>query len=137
MGGLRSQNKGKRGEREVIKILQPVLDVVYPEGESPLLQRNTLQSDRGGFDIVGLEWLGLEVKHQESYNLNKWWEQTVQQVAKHQEPVLFYRKNNVKWRVRMLGYLSTDYADLQVLVDVSVEDFLEYFKSRVEEELGV
>src|SRR5438045_4158293 len=78
MGGLMSRNKGKRAERQVIDLLQPIVDHCYKEaGLKPLLlQRNTVQSDQGGFDIIGLEWLALEVKHQEILNVDAWWQQT-------------------------------------------------------------
>lgn len=136
MGGRHSLNKGKRAEREVIKLLQPVITRFYDERnwEPPILQRNTLQSDRGGYDIVGLEWLALEVKHQQQLNLNGWWEQTLEQARQDQEPVLFYRKNNAAWRVRMYGFLSTDHNAVESLVDVAVDDFLRYFEMRLEEE---
>lgn len=138
MAGVMSRNKGKRAEREVIKIIQPVVEQVYKHVgmEPPRLQRNTLQSDVGGFDIVGLEWLALEVKHQQQFSLTPWWAQTVRQANGSQEPVLFYRKNNVPWRVRMYGYLSTDHNAHRSVVDISPEDFCAYLAMRLYEELN-
>lgn len=108
MGGKSSLNKGKRGEREVVKLLQPIVDKVYSAypmlGDAPAIQRNTLQSDKGGFDLVGLDWLAPEVKFQESFNLSGWWAQTERQAATHQTPVLIYRRSRVSWRVRIKMY---------------------------------
>ena len=78
--GSMARSKGQRGEREIVALLQAVVNEVYTAYnrkvistteselvqyrtlEVPLLQRNTIQSDRGGYDIVGLDWLAPEVK---------------------------------------------------------------------------
>jgi hypothetical protein len=75
--GLMGLNKGKRAEREIVGLLQPVVNAVYAAAgiTPPLLQRNTLQSDRGGYDIVGLDWFAPEVKRCETLSLRTWWEQ--------------------------------------------------------------
>lgn len=93
-------NKGKSGEREAIKLIQPLVDEIYNEHglEPPRLQRNTLQSDNGGYDIVGLPWLALEVKRQETLAIPQWWRQTIKQSKPWQLPVLMFRQNNKKWR---------------------------------------
>ena len=77
MSGGFSREKGKRAEREVVKLLQPVVTKVYQEAgkEIPLLERNLMQSHKGGHDIVGLEWMALEVKHHETLQISQWWEQ--------------------------------------------------------------
>lgn len=139
MSGLTSRNKGKRGEREIVHLLQPVIDEVYASSgiQIPILQRNTIQSDRGGFDIVGLDWLAIEVKHQEQNNVNGWWKQTVQQAGKKM-PVLFYRRNNAAWRVRTTGVIhhtTCNAAYACCVVDIAVDDFLIYFRNRLLEEL--
>lgn len=141
MSGLLSRNKGKRSEREVVHLLQPVIDEVYASrGISiPILQRNTIQSDRGGFDIVGLDWLAIEVKHQEANNVNGWWTQTVQQAGKKM-PVLFYRRNHAPWRVRttaVIHHTTCNGAFACCVADISVEDFLAYFKNRLIQETAV
>lgn len=93
MGGLRSRNKGKRGEQEVVRLLQPIVDSVYARRglEVPRLQRNQLQSDGGGFDVVGLEWLALEIKHHTKAHVAMWWKQTISQAKKGQVPLLLWR----------------------------------------------
>lgn len=138
MGGTKSQNKGKRGEREVIQMLQPVVNNVFElfGEEPPKLQRNTLQADDGGCDIHGLEWMALEVKYQEGQSIGAWWAQAVRQAGKTKTPILFYRRNNMPWKVRMLGMLGTPSAGLTVPVTVDLEAFLAWFRIKLTQELS-
>jgi len=131
-----AQSKGARAERAAIDLLQPIVDKIYrhagyKEELIPTLQRNTLQSDKGGFDVVGLNWLALEIKHQETLHLDHWWVQCIEQSKSIREPVLMYKQNRVKWRVRMLGRLPIGDQFTQAVVDISLDHFLEYFESRV------
>lgn len=146
MGGLKSRNKGKVGEREVVHLLQPAVDEVYAyvkaqlglvEIEVPKLQRNQMQSHGGGFDIVGLHWLALEVKYHAVLKLPEWWKQTVEQAGKGQLPVLIYRRNGDKWRVRMMAFLCTPEmgTGIKAPVDVPIENFIVHFKSILYNEL--
>jgi hypothetical protein len=132
-----SRNKGKRGEREVVKLLQPVVDEVYAEFEMepPLIERNLMQSNRGGYDLVGLQWVGLEVKLQEQENLSGWWKQCKDQCSENQEPVLFYRRNRVAWKVQMFGFLVAGEQRVRAPVVISVEAFLAYLRIRLRKEL--
>ena len=105
MGGF-SRSKGKRAEGEVRILLQAVVNRVWrsmgraPDDDSrPRLQRNTLQSDAGGVDIVGLEFIALEVKFREALSVPSWWKQTVAQCKPHQTAVLFYRKSRQPWTI--------------------------------------
>lgn len=139
---LHSLNKGKRAEREVISILQPIVDTIYRQADMrpPKLQRNTIQADDGGCDLVGLEWLALEVKHQETFHLPAWWQQTVVQAyrgGKQRIPVLWYKRNNVAWRIRMPGIAGSqsDNSWAPAVVDISLDDFLQYFDAKLRSEL--
>lgn len=137
MAGLMSRNKGKRAEREVIKLLQPVVNEVYRSLglEPPVLERNLMQAHKGGCDLVGLDWLALEVKHQEQQQVASWWEQCKRQAEPGREPVLFYRKNNVKWKVRMFGHLIAGSQRVRCPVDITPEAFLAYLRIRLLKEL--
>jgi len=133
-----SRNKGKRGEREIITLLQPLVDQVYEANEldAPVLKRNTLQSDGGGFDIVGLDWIALEVKYHETFQVEKWWEQCMRQAGPGQMPVLVYRRNGMRtWLVRMLGFVGEPSCGHTVPVSVRWEDFLLWFRTRLAKEL--
>lgn len=141
MTGRMSRNKGRRGEREIIDLLQPVVNEVY-EGNGrnpPKLKRNSMQSDGGGSDIAGLPWLALEIKYQEKTDsphvLASWWAQTLEQAEGERDPVLFYRRNGAKWRVQMYGMLSASGMCFTVPVLISPADFLRWFRVRLNEEL--
>jgi len=141
-----AQNKGARAERQAIELLTPVVIEVYESFglEQPRLQRNTMQADGGGSDIAGLEWMALEIKHQETLHINQWWEQCVGQAKLRivngkevrQEPVLMYKQNNVKWRVMMYGLLRTGgEQNIRCPVDITLESFLLYFRHKLIKEL--
>jgi len=136
--GRMARNKGKRGEREIIDMLQPIVDEVRKElGLRELkLKRNTLQSDSGGSDVAGLPWLALECKLHATLAPHKWWEQCVAQAEEGQEPVLTYRKDRMDWRVRMWGQVhGGDLHRLGMVVDIAMEDFLRWFRWRLVHEL--
>lgn len=99
-------NKGKRGEKEVIAILNPVIIRVFgADGESfgQRLERNYDKSRNGSHDIIGtgLEEIALEVKRHENPNVPAFWRQAVDQGVKTgKHPVLWWRKNRGPWTVR-------------------------------------
>lgn len=157
MGSFAKQ-KGKRGEREAVKVLQPAIDEVWkwlygkadynPEMDAaqtigmsmmkwdmrPQLFRNQNQSFEGGYDIDGLEWMALEIKRCETLNLNKWWEQTMRQEGAGQTGVLMYRQSRKPWRIQMMGRIVYDNQSMEYVntrVDITLEDFLSWFKSRL------
>ena len=132
---INARSKGQRGEREIIDLLQPHVNEVsiYNQMDPPLLQRNTLQSDQGGFDIVGLPMLAIEVKRVESDTpgaLASWWAQAVKQSTPTAEPILIYRMNARPWLVRMYVRLKLpNGAFYKVPGVVSMDAFIFYMKS--------
>lgn len=137
MGGLMSRNKGKRAERDVLEIMQTVLDEVYHAHgrEAPKLKRNTLQSDSGGDDIHGLDWMAPEVKHQETFQLNSWWDQCLRQAGTTKEPVLFYRRNRVPWAVRLRLRAHVADCEMTVTATVDIDTFIVWFRLKLMERL--
>lgn len=138
-GGF-ARAKGQRGERDAIKTLQPIVDKVYLEmgyaGENlPVLERNQMQSARGGHDIIGLDWLALEIKHQETLSINTWWSQAQRQAKGNQIPVLMYRQNRIKWRVVMNGYIPAGEKRIKCPVDITLEAFLLWLEYQLKAEL--
>jgi hypothetical protein len=133
MSGLKSRRKGRLGEREIIDLLQPIVDEVYSTVDipAPKLQRNSLQSDGGGCDIVGLDWIAPEVKRCETLGVSKWWLQCVRQAGTTKEPVLFYRQNSGAWRVQMRAHTFPDAGGLSIVATVDVHTFLLYFRRRL------
>src|SRR5690606_3259216 len=105
--GKMSRNKGARGEREILGILQPVVDSVWSEmrpGHAiPVLRRNyTQRFESKQYDIIGLPWAAVEVKRCENLSgIGSWWKQVLAATRPGQTPILIYRQNHGKWRVRM------------------------------------
>jgi hypothetical protein len=145
-----ARDKGKRGERNVIDWLQPILNELTTSKnvKQILLQRNTVQSDRGGTDICGLDWMAAEVKNCESQcksNLDAWWKQCLEQAEEWSTrkqkltPVLFYMRNHQPIRVRMMGWVGGHDTEIGTpcLVDVTKEDFEAYFRLRTLAELAI
>jgi Holliday junction resolvase len=133
-----AQSKGARGEREIVQLLQPVVNLVYGDmgRVPPTLQRNTIQSHKGGYDLVGVDWMAIEVKRCETLSLNAWSSQCIGQAKEGQTPILFFKQNNQKWRVMMHSILVTGGAsNLKVWGEIRMDDFLVYFDYRLRHEL--
>lgn len=132
--------KGKRAEREMVKILQPVVNKVWevrglPGASCPVLERNLMQSHKGGYDLVGLDWLALEVKHHETLKVKDWWSQAIRQSRTEQTPVLVYKQNNVKWRAMLWGYLPAGSLRVRCPVDIDLPAFLLWFEHQLSAQL--
>jgi hypothetical protein len=135
MAGSVSRDKGQRAERAAIKLLQPVVNEVYAKHgrDAPVLQRNQLQSHLGGEDISGIRWCSIEIKHQEALSVEAWWAQCVKQCKGIREPILLYKQNNIKWRVRIWAAIvvhgSTD--TQWHVIEMGANEFLIYFEARL------
>ncbi len=131
MAGSFSRDKGKRGEREAIQILQPAVDAAYDDLEAcgvatskdrPLLQRNTVQSDRGGYDVIGLPWLALEVKNAATLQVPAWWKQTLKQTPPDGLPLLMWKVGGGRgWRARTTTMLPLFQHPTTMIQDVVIE----------------
>lgn len=98
------RSKGQRGEREAASLVMAWAEEVtdHMGVEAVELKRNLQQSRQGGYDLVGLDWLALEVKRHESLaGLPGWWRQTLKQTKEGQQPMLMYRQNRSPWRFRL------------------------------------
>lgn len=150
MGSLSIQ-KGKRAERAVASLLNPILErVCLAEGVDPQrLARNLKQTRQGGYDLDGLDWIAIEIKHHKVVTLNSWWAQTMRQAGRHpdgqpivgmvqREPVLIWKKGGTsQWCVRMTGLLEiVPGRRLRTAVDISWEAFVVWFEKRAEVEIG-
>ena len=126
--GKMARDKGARGEREVIDLLQPIVDNAYRLAgvAAPQLKRtSSMQADGGGCDVHGIDWLALEVKRCETLQLDAWWRQCLQQAKPGQMPVLIYRQNSKQWRARL--WLQAAVVHTTVVADLSMADFCSYF----------
>lgn len=138
--GRAAKTKGANAEREVARLLQPIVDQVYAEAgqESPTLKRNLEQTRGGGYDLVGVDWMALEIKRHEQLSINSWWQQTLRQTQEGQEPILMFRQSRQKWRVMMMGWLKTGAGKaVRARVEVGLDDFLVYFRKRIENEVSI
>ena len=137
---VKSVEKGKRGEREMTKLLQQIVNEVYssfPTLVVPQLERNLDQSLKGGHDIKGVDWLALEVKRHETLQVNQWWNQAVAQamrVSTECEPVLLYRQNNRAWTVVMFARLHAGTKRVKTQATIPFESFAMWFRTRLEQE---
>lgn len=90
-----SKNKGKRGELEVVHILT---DHGFEARRTAQYCGNTGDAA----DVVSDLPYHIEVKHQETLQIDKWWEQATHDAKESgKEPILVFRKNNQRWRVCM------------------------------------
>lgn len=140
MAGKMARNKGANGEREVIGMLQPIVDKVYGEARraAPVLRRNQAQRYEGGYDIEGLPWLALEVKRQENAGmLGSWWKQCLKGCRERQLPVLLWRVNYGQWNVRFRPLLVVGSKKIRVTANVDIGTFLVYFEERLRMDLGI
>jgi len=130
-----SRDKGARGEREVKDLLNAFFEEI---GYNVQMKRNQFQTLEGGYDLVGLPFLAIEIKFVEQLALNSWWAQTVEQTKPGQHPVLFYRQSRKPWRVRMIGAPKPDSVAMRInlVIDISVDDFLRWLKEMLITQTG-
>jgi hypothetical protein len=134
--GKMSRDKGARGEREIKDMHNEFFEL---HGHDMRLERNQMQTLNGGFDLIGVPILAIEIKLQEQFSLKAWWEQTVAQAQPGQYPILFYRRNRVVWRVRMQGAVwETDHHGIwdrpSMVIDIATEDYFRWLKIKLENE---
>lgn len=121
--GASQRNKGANAERELIRLLAERLDIAD-------LRRNLEQTRNGGFDVLGLPGIALEVKRQETLALPAWWRQTVSQALRDGGiPVLAYRQNRRPWRFCLPATFLVP--DSWGFVELDLELFLEWMKRRL------
>ena len=134
--GAFANAKGKRGEREAVRVLQPTIDKVYGARglEPPKMYRNQNQSADGGYDLASdaTSWMALEIKRCETLCIKKWWKQCVSQGSPEQVPVLMYRQSRKQWKVMMYGVLIVGGGvRVKSPVTVDLEAFLTYFEAKL------
>jgi hypothetical protein len=143
--GAKSKKKGDRGELEIAHYLQAVVNDLYKDCNKPvpqILRTGYQQSGRdGGCDLMGIDWLAIEVKRCEVLKVVAWWEQCKRQAynpmtkAYDRTPVLLYRQNRQDWHVRMFGQISAGTKRLLCPVDITFEVFLSWLRLRLLQEI--
>ena len=92
--GRAAREKGKRGEREIVKILNE-RGIEARRGEQYC-------GANGDADVIGLNGVHIEVKRCERFLMDKWMDQSISDAREDEVPVLFFRRNGEDWKVCML-----------------------------------
>lgn len=111
------RTKGHDAEREIVKLLADLAP----------LKRNLQQTQEGGYDLIGLDFLALEIKRCESLQIEAWWKQTLRQARCGQTPVLLYRQNRKPWQAVMMAKIE----NTDVRATISFEDFRSWLTKRL------
>ena len=110
---INSKTKGAKGERELASKLR---DYGYD------CRRGQQYNGLEGEDVVGLDYIHVEVKRVQALNLDEAMEQAKKDSKENQMPAVFHRKNNKKWKVTME-------------LDDWIKLYNEYYSSKKVEEL--
>jgi hypothetical protein len=144
------RQKGAEGEREVIRMLTPIVKEVmvgmaFPpdkiEAAEKMIQRNQNQSAVGGCDLNNVFDMAIEVKRQEQLAVGSWWEQCVKSAARNNElPVLIYRQNRKPWKIRTFAFLHVPGKDggwgsHQIVAEFDEKTFKAWFREWVTNKL--
>lgn len=135
------RDKGQRGEREIVQMLNALIyevcmmlemDEADCERALTTVQRNQNQSAVGGNDLTNCFGLSIEVKRQEQLAVNTWWAQCVAAAQRNNElPVLIWKQNRRAWRVQTYGALPAPgrrVSSKWVVVQFDSDTFKEWFK---------
>lgn len=88
-----SREKGKRYERELAKLLR---DYGYE-----CRRGQQFCGANGDADVVGLNGIHIEAKHQEKMHLYDWMAQAISDAKEDEKPTVFHRKNHCETLVTM------------------------------------
>jgi len=139
MAGKASRDKGYRGEREALALLQPIVDEVCDELNEVRFELRRDQRQRfeaKHYDLVGIPWLAIEVKRRENIGqINTWWRQTLAATREGQTAVLMYRPNNTAWQVRMRVPILAGDTRILATVTVGFETFKVWFREKLKSHL--
>lgn len=148
--GANPRTKGADGERQVIKMLVPIVKEVMTELDYPAdeiiaadqcIQRNQNQSAVGGNDLTGTFGISIEVKRQEQLSINTWWKQCCEAASRNNElPLLIWKQNRKPWRIRTLGFLHVmgakgEWTSHQEIVELDEAAFRKWFRAWVKGKL--
>jgi hypothetical protein len=132
------RQKGAEGEREVMKILNDIVqDVRVAKGLPKLatqdlpFQRNQNQTAVGGDDLTNPFKLSIEVKRQEQLSINTWWKQCLASACRSQGyAILIFRQSRKPWRVMLSANLpiNRDKTIGPVRVEIDIETFRQWFR---------
>ena len=137
---LNIREKGAAAEREVAKIHNLFFEqhgLVDSTGKPLILKRNLMQTAQGGYDLIGVSFLALEVKRKEKLSLPEWWRQTTKQAACGQSPVLWFKQSRKPWRVILpvdIGLPEKPLTKDLLKSEVTIERYFKWLKGKIENE---
>lgn len=91
---MRSIDKGKRGERELAKVLQSY--------GYDCRRGQQFCGANGDADVIGLDGVHIECKRVERLNIDQAMEQSLNDARSDERAVVMHRKNGRPWLVTML-----------------------------------
>ena len=91
---MNSRDKGKRGERELAKVLS--------ENGYDCRRGQQYCGSNGDADVIGLEGVHIECKRVEKLNIYEAMYQSIGDARDSETPVVMHRKNKKPWLVTML-----------------------------------
>lgn len=99
---VNSRDKGKRGERDLAKVLSSMFQKEVRRGQQ--------FSGVEGKDVIGLDGIHCEVKWVEKLNLWKAMEQAQRDAGEGEVPAVFHKKNGTGWLItvpldRLFGFV--------------------------------
>ena len=106
-----SIEKGKRGERELAKILTALLGVECRRGQ----QYNGIE----GKDVVGVDGLHIESKWVERLNLREAYAQAERDAASNDVPVVCHKTNKHPWLITLA---LSDILEFVMAIDGVLDD---------------
>jgi len=136
------KTKGASAEREIINLFVGTLVLIENDlkqqgynvpTHSDKIQRNSLQFAKGGADLHGLPYISVEIKRQETLNINTWWNQCEEQAQRTRTiPVLIYKQSRKEWKVISWVKLSdggTPEVAQWVRAEYSFKSFIAWYKN--------
>ena len=91
--GKASREKGKRGERELARVLK--------EYGYDAMRGQQYSGANGDADVIGLPGIHIECKRVERLDLYAAVEQSKADALSYEAPAVFHRRNNHEWLVTM------------------------------------
>lgn len=136
--GINIRQKGAEAEREVMKILNAIVQEVRTVNglaefatEDLPFQRNQNQSAVGGDDLTNPFKLSIEVKRQEALSINTWWKQCVSSACRSDGyAILIFRQSRKPWRVMLSAPIpvSPHVSIGPVRVEIDIDTFRTWFR---------
>lgn len=116
--------------KDVIALIQPVVNEVCREVFE--LGAVALVEEEG--QLKGMPWLSIRARRARRLDLQRWWG-AVPKLGAGSTPVLLYKQGSSPWRAMLEVPLDAGRYVVDAVADVSIDDFLYWFKEKLEYEI--